>query len=128
MGGLDVAFPTWESNTSGRPMYYYERGGLIGFERPVSAAVAASTGAIKVDYFKWTTDMTSDSDECFDGIAYLQLYSDVIVLGVSAMCLDDSNSTKAAAVQSEYVSKINMFMDSLNSKSDQKTQHITIGK
>ncbi|MFA6315706.1 MAG: hypothetical protein WC648_05065, partial [Candidatus Paceibacterota bacterium] len=61
MGGLDRDLITWESYTSGRPLYYYERGNSIGFERPVSA-VYASTSALKIDYYKYPADMSSDSD------------------------------------------------------------------
>lgn len=127
MGGLDVKFPTWEYNTSGRPLYYYERGAYIGFDRAVSSTYA-STGAVKVDYFKYAEDMDSDDDIPFDGITYLELYHDVLVLGVSAMCLDDSNSAKAAAVQSEYLAKVNLMLQSLQLKSDQQVQKITIGQ
>jgi hypothetical protein len=126
MGGLDVQFPSWEYNTSGRPMYYYERGNYIGFERPVSAAYV-STDAIKVDYFKFPDDMSNDSDVPFDGLDYLDLYHDVIILGVAAMCKQDENKDNTA-IMAEYTSKINLMITSLNSKSDQKTQVITIGK
>jgi hypothetical protein len=126
MGGLDVQFPTWEYNVSGRPLYYYERGNVIGFERPVSAA-AVSTGSIKIDYFKYTTDMVADSDKPYDGVDYLQLYDDIIILGVAASCkYDEHKATEGDRLQAEYTSKINMFIQSLATKSDQSVQKITI--
>jgi hypothetical protein len=127
IGGLDVQFTGgWENNTSGRPQYYYERGNWIGFERPVSAAVAASTGAIKIDYFKYPEDMTSDSDTPFDGVDFLQLYGDIITLGVAGSCKQDENKDNTA-IMTDYTSKINLMLSSLQTKSDQNVQHISIG-
>ena len=127
MGGLDVKIPTWENNTSGKPLYYYERGDKIGFDRPVSATYA-STDAIKIDYYKYPTNMTTDSDEPFEGIDYLELYHDVIVLGVVAMCKEDEGKgNEAANITAKYIAGINGMMDSLQHKTDQSTQHISVG-
>ena len=128
MGGLDRDQPAWERNTSGLPRYYYERGDKIGFERPVSN-VYCSTGALKVDYYKYPANMTADGDEPFDGAAYLQIYSDVIILGVSVKCKQDELKwTEAASLYSEYVAIINLMIDSLNQRTDNTVQHIKVGQ
>jgi hypothetical protein len=127
LGGLDRDFPTWESYTSGLPTKYYERGNYIGFERPVSATYC-STGSIKVDYYKYPADMTSDSDEPFDSLDYLELYHDIIVLGVVIKCKqDEGKGAEAQTLQGEYVSQINLMIESLNFLPDQRVQKIKIG-
>jgi hypothetical protein len=128
MGGLDVKLPTWENNSSGKPLYYYERGNKIGFERAISATYA-STGAIKVDYYKYPDDMTTGTDYPFDGITdIVDLYSDIIVLGVVASCKEDEGKfNESQAILSQYIAGINSMIDTLNSKPDQSTQHISIG-
>ena len=128
MGGLDRDFPTWEQNLAGLPLRYYLRGDKIGFDRPFSA-VYCSTGAIKIDYFKYPADMTSDSSEPYDGVDFLQNYSDVIVLGVAYKCKQDENKwNEATTLQAEYVAEINLMMDNLNFNTDSTVSHITIGK
>ena len=128
MGGLDVKFPTWEYNTSGRPLYYYERNDSIGFDRPVSAAYV-STSAIKVDYYKYTTDMTVGTDYPFDNITNLvDIYSDLIILGVVASCKEDEGKiAESQAIMAQYIAGINSMIDTLNSKPDQNVQHIEWG-
>jgi hypothetical protein len=128
MGNLDRDFPSWEQNTSGLPLRYYIRGDKVGFDRPFSA-VYCSTGAIKIDYFKYPADMSADIDEPFDGVDYLQIYSNIIALGVAYKCKQDENKwAESATLQSEYVSDINLMIDTLNFNSDNTVTHITIGK
>jgi hypothetical protein len=127
MGGMDRDLIGWESYTPGRPLYYYKRGNVIGFDRPI-ASTYCYANAIKIDYYKYPADMTSDSDTPFDNTDYLQTYSDIIVLGVSARCLQDKmRTTESTAIQTEYIGLINAMQDIMNYNPDGAVQHIKVG-
>lgn len=127
IGGMDRDKIGWESYTAGLPMTYYTRGDNIGFDRPFSA-VYCSTGAIKVDYYKYPADMSADSDQPFDSSVSLQVYSDVIILGVAYKCKQDELKwTEAQSVQNEYLFSLNAMIDSLYANTDNLVQKIKIG-
>lgn len=127
MGGMDRDLIGWEQYPPGLPLHYYLRGDYIGFDRPFDA-LHCSTGAIKIDYFKYPADMVANQDQPFDGAAYLQLYSDAIVLGVAYKCKQDEQRwSEASTLQAEFISVVNTMIDSLNANNDNTVQHIKIG-
>ena len=76
---------SWESLPVGRPLNFYELGTSIGLV-PAPSITYSYANAVKIYYYQIPADMSFDADLPFNGVAYLQDYSNLIVLGVSWKC------------------------------------------
>jgi hypothetical protein len=109
--GLDVTYPTWESQGSGCPREYYIRRNLLGLY-PKPSATYAQVRALKLDYYKRSAQMVSDSDEPFDGDYSLRQYHYLVITGVTVMCRRSLN-IDYSSLKSEFLADVAIMKESV---------------
>ena len=87
-GSLYDDNPSFENTSSGSPTEYFLRQSLsggnnlqIGF---IQVPTSSSTGTVRVDYFAYADDLSSDSDVPFGGLLHLKPYHYSLVNHVTA--------------------------------------------
>lgn len=91
---LDRDLKSWENYSQGTPLYYHEDSTTI-VVTPRVAGRFVKTNGLKINYYKYPAEMTSDTDIPFDNDTALRGYHQLIVLGTvlwvkRAMWLDVS--------------------------------------
>ena len=90
---LDKDSSAWDDAGFSTPSEYYIRyttySVLIGLYPPPDED-HAGTDFLRIDYVKFFSDMSSDSDEIFNGLKYLEPYQDLLVDYTVAKCKGDT--------------------------------------
>lgn len=83
---LDSENPNWQNASTGKPLYYYQRGDNIGLYPSCSAAYSTTSIGLQIEYVKQADNLSSDSSVPFDAYPLLIQYHDMIVAGVVDLC------------------------------------------
>jgi hypothetical protein len=87
-GSLYDDNPSFEDTSSGSPTEYFLRQSLSGGDNLqvgfVQVPTSSSTGTVRIDYFAYPDDMSSDSDVPFGGLLHLKTYHYTLVNHVTA--------------------------------------------
>lgn len=118
LGQLDLDDTDWESTANGEPTQYYLKDRLV-YLLPTPNATWAGTNRLKIEYFRYPANLSSDTDVPFDSVTDMYPYHSLITYYVLAQTFSEKGDTNSMAYwDGQYKALMGILANNLMFKPD----------